>query len=543
MFFGDIPVDQAEGCLLAHSLRAGSRRLKKGHLLTHTDIKALKEAGVSEVVAARLAADDIHEDAAALRIAEACAGPGVILSAPFTGRVNLIAEAPGLAVLKPEILNQLNLIDEAVTIATLPSFDPVSARQMVATIKIIPFAVSSSVIEECKKIVGDQAPLVDVRPFEPLKARFIQTELPDTKASILDKTTRVLAERLSGIGGALLSEERVAHSVDVLSASLNDQTTDGAEDVILIAGASAITDRRDVIPAAIEMAGGTVEHFGMPVDPGNLLLLGHLGEKPVIGMPGCARSPKLNGFDWLLQRLSAGVPVRREDIMSMGVGGLLKEIETRPQPRSGEIQGAASHGPQRAPVIAGLLLAAGRSTRMGETNKLLEEINGKPMVRHTAETLLASKIGHLTVVLGHEASAVRDALNGLDVRFTVNNDYVEGLSTSLKTGLRTLTGEEHGFMVALGDMPATTTQDLDRLIAGFNPVEGRSICVATHKGKRGNPVLFASGFAEEMSGIRGDVGARQLIGMNEEVLCEIEIGEQALIDLDTKAALDAYRQK
>ena len=129
------------------------------------------------------------------------------------------------------------------------------------------------------------------QPFEPLKARFIQTELPDTKASVLDKTTQVLTDRLSGIGGALLSEERVAHSVDVLSASLNDQSTDGTEDVILIAGASAITDRRDVIPAAIELAGGTVEHFGMPVDPGNLLLLGHLGEKPVIGMPGCARSP------------------------------------------------------------------------------------------------------------------------------------------------------------------------------------------------------------------------------------------------------------
>src|SRR5262249_57563189 len=106
--------------------------------------------------------------------------------------------------------------------------------------------------------------------------------------------------------------------------------------LVLIFGASAIPDRRDVIPAAIEAAGGNVEHFGMPVDPGNLMLIGSAAGRAVLGAPGCARSPKENGFDWILARLLCGLPVRRSDITGMGVGGLLMEIVTRPQPRESE---------------------------------------------------------------------------------------------------------------------------------------------------------------------------------------------------------------
>jgi molybdenum cofactor cytidylyltransferase len=195
----------------------------------------------------------------------------------------------------------------------------------------------------------------------------IQTRLPGTKESVLDKTVAVTARRIDACGGRLVGEQRCAHAVDALAARIRAVSAD----LVLIAGASAITDRRDVLPAAIEAAGGVVEHFGMPVDPGNLLLLARLGDRPVLGLPGCARSPKLNGFDWVLQRLAAGLPVGRADIMAMGVGGLLMEIPTRPQPRDGT--------PARPGVVAAIVLAAGQSRRMGPDNKLLALVDGRPI--------------------------------------------------------------------------------------------------------------------------------------------------------------------
>src|SRR5262249_47827061 len=188
---------------------------------------------------------------------------------------------------------------------------------------------------------------------------------------------------------------------------LEDRLQAGAE-LVLVFGASAIADRRDVIPAAIEAAGGAVEHFGMPVDPGNLMLIGELAGRPVLGAPGCARSPKENGFDWILARLLAGLPVSRADITGLGVGGLLMEIVTRPQPRE---------APREAPPperrrIAAIVLAAGRSTRMG-SNKLVAELNGKPLVRIAAEQALASRADPVIVVTGHEPERVEKALAGL----------------------------------------------------------------------------------------------------------------------------------
>ena len=182
--------------------------------------------------------------------------------------------------------------------------------------------------------------------------------------------------RLAALGCTLVLETRCAHSIGELESHIR-AALGHPIDLLLIHGASAILDRRDVIPAAIVAAGGRVDHFGMPVDPGNLLLLGHVGELAVLGLPGCARSPKVNGFDWVLERLVAGLPVGPAEIMRMGAGGLLAEIPSRPLPRAE----AKPPAPQQketppGPRIGALLLAAGQSRRMGGPNKLLEEIDG-----------------------------------------------------------------------------------------------------------------------------------------------------------------------
>ncbi len=246
---------------------------------------------------------------------------------------------------EPERLDRLNLVDEAVTLGTLPPFTVVEPRQMVATVKIIPFAAPEKAVAACAEAAAAGGPLLRVAPFRALSAGLVQTRLPGLKESVLDKTRQVTEGRLAALGCRLVFEERCDHADAALMPVIRDAIGRGI-DMLLIHGASAILDRRDVIPASVVAAGGRIDHFGMPVDPGNLVLLGHVGERVVLGLPGCARSPKVNGFDWVLERLVAGLPVGPAEIMRMGSGGLLAEIPSRPLPRA-EAKPPAPHEENR----------------------------------------------------------------------------------------------------------------------------------------------------------------------------------------------------
>ncbi len=530
MEFDIVAITQALGAILAHGVRAGETRFKKGRVLSAADVAAIAGAGIAAVAVARLEPDDIGEDEAASRIAARATGAEVRAGAAFTGRVNLYALADGLAVIDADTVAALNRIDEAITIATLPPFARAAKGQMLATVKIIPFAAPRAAVEAAERLLADAA--VRVAPFAARRAALISTILPDTKPSLLDKNRGAIEDRLTALGSALASEQRVAHDTAALVAALGKAAADGA-DPILVFGASAITDRRDVIPAAIAAAGGAVEHFGMPVDPGNLLLLGTLAGRTVIGLPSCARSPKLNGFDFVLWRLLAGLPLGRSEIAAMGVGGLLTEIPSRPQPRDERPAG-------RLPKIAAIVLAAGLSSRMG-SNKLLAPVRGKPMVCHAVEAALASAVASVVVVTGKDGAEVRRALAPCSPLFAHNPDYSKGLSSSLKCGLKALPQDCDGALILLGDMPDVTAALLDKLIAAFDPGEDRAICVATRHGRRGNPVLWARRFFPEMLALEGDVGARHLIAQYNELVAEVEAADDGpLTDIDTPDALRAY---
>jgi len=545
MKFGEVPVSEAAGAIVAHSLKLGATALKKGRVLSPADLDVIAAAGLSHIVVARLDPGDIREDAAAQRIAAAAAGENVATANAFTGRANLFAEARGLLVFDRDRLDRLNLVGEEVTLGTLPSFAVVEARQMVATVKIIPFAVPEAAVEAAARAAAEGEPLLRVAAFRALSLALIQTRLPGFKESILDKTRQVTEQRLAALGCRLVSEERCEHTVGDLAPRIAAAVAQGA-DMVLVHGASVIVDRRDVIPEAVIGAGGRVDHFGMPVDPGNMLLLCHVGATPVLGLPGCARSPKVNGFDWVLERLVAGVPVGPGDIMRMGAGGLLAEIPSRPLPRA-EASPAPEARPERkvppGPRIAALLLAAGQSRRMG-SNKLLEEIDGRPMVARTAQRLLSSRARPIVAVLGNQADAVDAALGKLPVERVHNPAFAEGLSTSLKRGLAALPPDIDGVIVCLGDMPLVAGRDLDRLIAAFNPLEGRAIVVPTRRGKRGNPVLWAKRFFPDMAELAGDVGAKHLIGEHAELVAEVEMdSDSVLVDIDTPDALAELRAR
>jgi len=528
MKFGAVPVDEAQGSVAVHSIRQSGLVLKKGTLIGKAEIAALKAAGIADIVVARIEPGDVSEDAAAAEIAAAVAGEGVHVERAFTGRANLFAETAGLLVVDKDAVDRLNQVDESITFATLPAYKPVVAGEMIATVKIIPFAVAEKARDAALAVAA--RPLVRIAPYRIRKIGVVSTMLPGLASKVIEKTLKVTEERLAAAGATIVAERRVPHEQRALARAMEEVLGEGAE-LVIVFGASAIADRRDVIPAAVEAIGGRIEHFGMPVDPGNLLLVAAARGRPVVGAPGCARSPKENGFDWVLMRLLAGLEVPRRTITGMGVGGLLMEIVTRPQPRA-EPPAAAGRR------IAAVVLAAGRSTRMGGPNKLLAEIAGRPLVRIVVEEALASRAKPVIVVVGHERAEVEKALAGLPVQLVHNPDFAQGLGTSLKAGIAAVPAEADGTIVCLGDMPQVDASLIDQLITAFDPDRGALIVMPTVEGRRGNPVLWSRRFFPDLMAIEGDVGARHFIGRYSEAVLEVPLeGRAALVDVDTPEAL------
>ena len=534
MKFGPVAPDGALGGTAVHSIRQGDLVLKKGTPIGAAEVTALKAAGVTEIMVARLEPGDVSEDQAAADIAAAVAGPGLRADKAFTGRSNLFAVNAGVLVVDKDAVDRLNRVDEAVTIATLAAFKPVVAGEMIATVKIIPFAVAGGARDQAVAQAQKAKPVIRVAPYKVRKLGVVSTLLPGLSPKVIDKTLKITEARLGPAGAKIVAERRVPHEPQMLKQAIDEVLTAGAE-LVIVFGASAIADRRDVIPAAIEAVGGEIEHFGMPVDPGNLMLIGRAKGAAIIGAPGCARSPKENGFDWILMRLLAGLPVTREDITGLGVGGLLMEIVTRPQPREEAV-------PEKGRRIAAVVLAAGRSTRMGAVNKMIAEIGGKPLVRIAAEQALASQASPVIVVTGHQREQVEKALAGLPVRFVHNPDFAEGLGTSLKAGIAAVPGDADGAIVCLGDMPQVDAVLINRLIAAFDPERGALIVVPSLEGRRGNPVVWSRRFFHDLMQIQGDIGARHLIGTYGEAVAEVPVAsEAALTDVDTPESLIAVK--
>ena len=330
MFFGEVALGVAEGAVLAHSEAVPGGRLRKGIVLGAAEIAALRAAGLARVTVARMEAGDVGEDAAAARLAAALVpdpvAQGLRPSAAFTGRVNLHAVGPGIVELDATAIHRMNLIHPAITLATLTPFHRVTAGTLVGTVKIIAYGVEeAALVAACAAARA----AIRVRPVVLRDAGLVLTDAPGLEAKLAAKGRRAIDGRLRALGMRLAAVETVPHEEGAIAQALRGLPGD----VALILTGSATSDLMDTAPQAVRAAGGEVFRFGMPVDPGNLLFHGRQGGRPVIGLPGCARSPALNGADWVLERYACGLAVGDADIAAMGVGGLLKEIPLRPQLR------------------------------------------------------------------------------------------------------------------------------------------------------------------------------------------------------------------
>ncbi|MGC6452862.1 MAG: NTP transferase domain-containing protein [Candidatus Puniceispirillaceae bacterium] len=529
MRFGPVPVEECGGAILAHAVRLPDGRLRKGVHLTADDVERLQAAGVAQVVVARLEDGDVGEDEAAARLAEALMPAGVRLSEASTGRVNVYAVGRGIVRFDRDRLKAVNKIDEGTTIACVQHNQLVEDGDMIATLKIIPYSLPDAVVAQVERQAADGPVLT----FHQLSARpfaLIQTRVEGMKPAMLASTEKVTKQRLNQLDCALVDSRIVAHDSDEVTAAIAAARDHGAE-AVLICGASAISDRRDVVPMAVRAAGGSIDRIGLPADPGNLLMTARLDGMPVIGMPGCARTSRLNGFDWVLHLILAGLPLDDDEIADMAIGGLLMEIASRPLPR----RMVERRQPDNI-SIGGVLLAAGMSRRMADRNKLLVEIDGMPMVRRAALSMLEGGIRDLVVVTGHDCERVTAALDGLAVRIVENPDFADGQAGSVAAGIGALPDTVCGALIGLGDMPYVASELVAEMISdhsGLGDHQAR-ISFPVFEGRRGNPVLWGRSFFPALSGLAGDMGGRGILAENPAAVNSIGWGDDTIHrDIDT----------
>ena len=533
MKFGRFPIGELEGAILAHSILIDGTRMAKGRVLTASDIYALDTAGIAQVMAAIPEDGDVSEDHACQMIANKLLGQNMRASKPVNGRINIHAERAGQFRLDARQVSALNRLDEGIGVATLPDATPVSAGQLLATIKTIPFAVPKAALDAAPVSAGvfSLLPFIRQRPILILS----QLEQSANSSKPLRKTEQVTRQRLArydiNLPAAILS----AHDEDQIAAAIHKARNEGS-DLILIMGATATVDRRDVIPSAILQAGGRINRFGIPMDPGNLLLLAQVDDCPIIGMPGCARSPQENGFDKILGHILAGDAPDAIDVAGLGVGGLLKEPPGRPQPREAPTIAQSAN-------TACMILAAGRSQRMGNANKLLAPINGKPMLQHVVDLATSGGFSQVILVSGHDAKQVTDALSLGAVRPVHNPDYASGMASSLQAGIGALDENAGDCLVLLGDMPFIKASTIQALMDTARDNINR-IIVPVMDGRRGNPVILPRCVFASLGALTGDAGARQIMRELGDEVIEVAVDDPAIFaDIDTLDALKALGGK
>lgn len=534
MKFGPCALSDCLDAILVYAVDLPDGRIAKGTCLTSDHLSRLRANGIDDIIVARLEDGDLGEDAAADMIAKAMMPANVRLSVAATGRVNIYATQRGLLRVDRLRLRDINMVDEGITLSTVQHNQLVEAGDLIATLKIIPYSVAETAVATVIGL-GAGEPVISFHALRPRSFGLIQTRIPGMADKILKATEQTAKQRLNQLGCTLVDSRVVAHEAAAIDQAITASRANGPA-VMLIAGGSAIADRRDEVPMGVIAAGGRIDHFGLPVDPGNLLMLSHIDEMPVIGMPGCARSIKMNGFDWILHLLLADLRIDAAEIADMAAGGLLMEIVSRPLPRRMVGRRQISNA-----TIGGVILAAGQSRRMGAQNKLLAEIDGVPIIRRTAQAMLDGGLNDLVIVTGHEHRLVAAALDDLPVTCIYNDEYQSGQASSVACGVRHHQNGSHAaVLIALGDMPLVRPELIAALLRDHSSLPDATdrITLPVFDGRRGNPVIWGRGFFDELVALTGDAGGRIIFAENKNAVNSLGWPDDSIhLDIDTPEAL------
>jgi molybdenum cofactor synthesis domain-containing protein len=325
-----VPVQDAIGMVLCHDVtqiipgKFKGRAFKKGHIIRPKDVSKLRDIGKEHVYVWEIQEGFLHEDDAAIRIAKAAAGQGIVLSEPKEGKVELSAASRGLLKINSDALYHINEVDQVIC-ATLHSNQTVAEGRVVAGTRIIPLVIEESKILQVEKICKTYYPLVAVKPFKPHKVGIITTGTEVYHERIQDIFTPVLCSKFSELGSTVVRQRIVPDSIELIAQSIAEFNGEGV-DLIAVTGGMSV-DPDDVTPAGIRAAGGRIIAYGAPALPGAMFLLAYIGSIPVLGLPGCVMYHKTTIFDLIVPRILAGEVIAREDIIKLGHGGLCANCE------------------------------------------------------------------------------------------------------------------------------------------------------------------------------------------------------------------------
>ena len=527
---------ESKGSILAQSYNLSERKLSKGTRVSEAIVELLNKENIKTILCAVPHENDMDEDAAAEAISNAIDRNRLYAEEASTGRVNFRTPALGVVRYNRELIKKINLVDESIAFSIVEHNQLLAKNDLIATLKIIPFFVSKIYVEQVVTLLSKYE-IFKIHRLEEKKVEFIQTYYDWQKRSVFKATSNVTRNRLDALGCLLEKETLIPHDHESLCSEIKSSLDSGAQ-VLLISGASAITDRSDYIPKAILSVGGEIIQYGLAVDPGNLLLIGQIGGTTVIGMPGCARSPKLNGFDWVLQLLMANIPITKEELADMGAGGLLMEIASRPLPRA-----LSKSVNKREKRIMGVILAAGNSTRMGKDNKLLRNVGEASLIRNTVVEMLKSDLDSCSIVLGYQSDKVAEVIKDLNINLILNPLWQEGQASSLKAALNTLDDTYSDLLIMLGDMPGVKTRHINKVIEEHLLTNNRKskITIPSFNGRKGNPVIWGRSFFPDLSNIEGDLGGRALFSQHPAAINLLDVDDSAFVtDADTPEDFDNF---
>ncbi len=524
------------GSVIAQTYNLPGKTISKGTFMTSGIVDYFKEGDVQNILCAVPDNDDIHEDEAANIISNAIDRSQLYTESASTGRVNFKSRSLCLVRYERELIKEVNLVDESIAFSIVEHNQLLAKNDLIATLKIIPFFTQKKYIDQVIAILAKNE-LFKTHRLNKKEVSLIQTSFEWQKKSMFKATSNVTRNRLEALDCSLNEEKLIRHDFEVLRSEIRSSIESGI-DILLISGASAIIDRSDYIPKAILSEGGEIIQYGLAVDPGNLLLIGKVGNTTVIGMPGCARSPKLNGFDWVLQLLMADIPINREELADMGAGGLLMEIASRPLPRA-----LAKSVSKRGKKVMGVILAAGNSTRMGKDNKLLRNIGTAPLIRNTAIEMLKSDLDTCSIVLGYQSDKVADVIKDLNINLILNPLWKEGQASSLRAAINSLDSTYSDLLIMLGDLPGIKSSHINSIIEEHLLTDNRKskITIPSFKGQKGNPVIWGRSFFHDLSNLEGDVGGRTLFSEHPAAINILEMDEPWVVkDADTPEDFEKF---
>lgn len=542
MRFENVRTTDAIGTVLGHTHRLRiaqttdketeketTQRLSKGTLLNAKHIDMLLQAGVDSVMVAVLETDDVLENVAVERLALLFRDSGVGVESSRQGRCNLYALHRGVLDYDVSLIHRLNALDWRVGMA-IEHGGVVEAGTVFASIKVIPYAVPRTVLDAWESALKSERG-VEIYPLHRRHVALVVSQSSE-QASSIQRIVDVHRSRIEGLGSQIDRVYRCEHTVESIAQSLQSMVME-VWDLVLFYGETAVVDIDDVLPLAIRSVGGEVERVGMPVEPGNMLLLGSIQKRPIVGVPRCAQHIQQSGLDLVLARALSGAPLSSLDIARLGVGGYLKRNDSPIVPK------------ERRHTIGAVVLMAGLSSRMKGANKLSMSIpkpdgDGNTTVSvQTVQRVLSAGYAPVVVVTGYQEREIRALLQGLPVRFVHNPAFADGMGTSIAKAFSVLSGWDAG-LLALGDMPFVSPTILKEMYQRSTEYP-EHIVVPMHKARRGHPIIFPSALFAELQQCTGDVGARSVLQNHQDIIERVNVSDMSIFwDVDTEDLLRRY---